>query len=274
MSQSLASANHLYVGSTFKLKGVIFTLIGLYTTPNQFSNSSVVIPLATMQKIFDVDGVDSITAYAATYQQVQSVADRIQSLLGKAYDVVTEADQYIKVFSALAVAQNSIQLTLVISFIVAAAVIVFAVLMLVRERTAEIAIQKTIGASDWQVLRQFWIEIVMLCGSAAVLAILLLVTLGPAISQRFDISPSSLTGSSTSSGPVFVNGGIGGGGSISSSPAANSLSNVHLAAATLNLQTLLIIIAVGLGLALLTSLIPTWIVAHIKPAEILRNVNS
>jgi putative ABC transport system permease protein len=49
---------------------------------------------------------------------------------------------------------------------------------------------------------------------------------------------------------------------------------VHLAAATLNVQTLLIIVGVGIGLALLTSLIPTWFVSHVKPAEVLRKANN
>jgi ABC-type lipoprotein release transport system permease subunit len=267
MSEEAAAANHLYLGSTFRLKGVVFTLIGLYTTPNQFSNSSMVIPLATMQKIFNIDGVDSITAYADNYEQVQTVADNIQHVLGKEYDVITQAEQYARVFNALALAQNSIQLALVVSFVVAAAVIVFAVLMLVRERTAEIAIQKTIGASDWQVLRQFWIETVTLCGAAAALAVLLLLTLGPAISQRFDIDASSLVGNGTSTPQLVINGSST---SVGGTVGANALSNVHLAAATLNVQTLLIIVGVGLGLALLTSLIPIWIVSHVKPAEVLR----
>jgi putative ABC transport system permease protein len=269
MSEEAAAANHLYLGSTFRLKGVVFTLIGLYTTPNQFSNSSMVIPLATMQKVFNIDGVDSITAYAASYEQVQTVADNIQRVLGNKYDVVTQAEQYASVFHALTLAQNSIQLALVVSFLVAAAVIVFAVLMLVRERTAEIAIQKTIGASDWQVLRQFWIEIVTLCGAAAALAVLLLVTLGPVISRWFDINASSLVGNGTGAPQLITNGSSTSAGGAGG---ANALSNVHLGAATLNVQTLLIIVGVGLGLALLTSLIPTWIVSHVKPAEVLRKV--
>src|SRR6266436_4894846 len=66
MSQSLARTNHLHVGSTFRLKGTTFTLIGLYKTSSQFSDNTVVIPLATMQKVFGINGVDSITASAAS----------------------------------------------------------------------------------------------------------------------------------------------------------------------------------------------------------------
>src|SRR2546421_8229339 len=127
------------------------------------------------------------TTSAASYEQIETVAARLRSALGKQFDVVTQNAQYSNVFNALQVAQNSIQVALVVSFLIAAAVIIFAVLMLVRERTAEIAILKTIGASHLQVVRQFWTEIVALSAAAAALAVLLLVTLGPFISQKFDI---------------------------------------------------------------------------------------
>ncbi|HEX6557503.1 MAG TPA: ABC transporter permease [Ktedonobacteraceae bacterium] len=267
MSQSLANRNHLKVGSTFTLKGKTFRIIGLYTTSDQFSSNSIVVPLATMQKVFGIKGVDSITAYAANYEQVKAVATRLRNALGKQYDVVTQDAQYNNVFSALGATQNTIQLALIISVSIAVVVIIFAVLMLVRERTVEIGILKAIGASHLQVLRQFWTEIVTLSAAAAALAALLLATLGPTISQRFDISPSS---PGASGGPVTTGGP---GGQIFQTPPNANLGNIHLAAATLNAQTLLIILGLGIGLALLTSVIPTWFVSHIKPAEVLRKAN-
>ncbi len=268
MSQTVAQANGLQVGSTFTLKGTTFTLIGLYTTSNQLADSSVVIPIAIMQKVFKVDGVDAITATAASYEEVDAVAARLRQALGSQYNVVTQAAQYSKVFSALQVAQTSIQIALVISFLIAAAVTVFAVIMLVRERVAEIAILRTLGASHWQVLRQFWTEIVALSAMAATVAVLLLVTLGPFISEKFDIDTSSLVNTTPGpgSGGLFIQSSSG----VSATTTTNPLSGIHLASATLNAQTLLIILSVGLGLALLASLIPTWFVSHTKPARVLR----
>jgi putative ABC transport system permease protein len=265
MSQALAQINHLKLGSTFTLKGKTFTIIGLYTTADQFSASSIVIPLATMQQVFGINGVDTITAYAASYEQVEAVAAKLRNELGKKYAVITQEAQYNSVFSAVGATQNAIQLALIASISIAVIVIIFAVLMLVRERTAEIAILKTIGASHVQVLRQFWTEIVTLSATAAALAVLLLATLGPIISQQFAISPPPLTTG------TFTH--IQGGTIITETPANPNVSNIHLAAATLNAQTFLIILGLGIGLALLTSVIPTWFVSHIKPAEVLRKAN-
>jgi ABC-type lipoprotein release transport system permease subunit len=231
--------------------------------------------MAAMQQVFHVNGVDSITANAASYEQVDTVAARLRSLLGPQFDIITQAAQYSNVFNALHVAQNSIQVALIASFLIAAAVIVFAVLMLVRERTAEIAILKTIGASHIQVLQQFWTEILAMSAIASALAIILLVTLGPFLSQKFDIDASSLV--NADSVPSLTNPIIALNGTKVSPTApgttASNISNVHLAAATLNVQTLLIIVGVGIGLALLTSFIPTWFVARLKPAEVLRKAN-
>ena len=80
--------------------------------------------------------------------------------------------------SALNTAQNSIKLALIVSIVTATLVIIFAVFITVRERTMEIGTLKAIGASHWQVIRQFWGEVLALSVVAALIAVVLLVTLG------------------------------------------------------------------------------------------------
>ena len=152
MSQTLAENNSLTVGSTFTLKGKTFTIIGLYTTDQEFANNSLVVPLATMQSVFSLSGVDSITVYAQSYEQVDALAVRLRNTLGKAYGVVTEASTYANTISALNTAQNSIKLALIVAIVTATLVIIFAVFITVRERTTEIGTLKAIGASHWQVI--------------------------------------------------------------------------------------------------------------------------
>lgn len=269
MSQTLANANGLSVGSTFSLKGKTFTIIGIYTTTSQtFTDNSLVVPLAVMQNLFSVDGVDSITVYAQSYEQVDALASRLRSTLGSAYDVVTEASNYASTISGLNTAQNSSELALIVSIVTATLVIIFAVFIMVRERTIEIGTLKAIGASHWQVIRQFWGEVLALSVVAALIAVGLLVTIGPLISQAFNVSSPATT---TSTPGNFKGGQFFGQARalFAQTPKAANL-NVHLASATLNPQSLLIIVGLGMGLALLTSVIPAWYVARIKPAEVLR----
>ncbi len=265
MSQTLAGNNSLTVGSTFTLKGKTFTIIGLYTTDQQFADNSLVVPLATMQSVFSVNGVDSITVYAQSYEQVNALATRLHSTLGKAYDIVTQASTYASTIDALNTAQNSIKLALIVAIMTATMVIIFAVFITVRERTIEIGTLKAIGASHWQVIRQFWGEVLALSAVAALIAIVLLATLGPVISQAFNVS----TPTTTTSAPGSFRGGPFGAGRALFAAQPASL-NVHLSSATLNLQALLIIVGLGMGLAMLTSVIPAWYVSRIKPAEVLR----
>ncbi len=266
MSQTLANNNSLSVGSTFTLKGKTFTIIGLYTTDQQFADNSLVIPLATMQSLFSVNGVDSITVYAQSYEQVNAVASRLRNTLGNAYDVVTQASTYANTINALNTAQNSIRLALIVAIITATLVIIFTVFITVRERTTEIGTLKAIGASHWQVIRQFWGEVLALSVVAAIIAVALLASLGPLISQAFNVSTPAAATTTRAGG--FAGGPFGGGRALFASQAANL--NVHLSTATLNAQALLIIVGLGMGLAVLTSVIPAWYVAHIKPAEVLR----
>jgi len=262
MSQTLATNNNLSVGSTFALKGKTFTIIGLFTTDQQFANNSLVIPLATMQSVFSVSGVDSITVYAQTYEQADALAAKMRTTLGNAYDVVTEASTYANTINALNTAQNSIKLALIVAIVTATLVIIFAVFITVRERTIEIGTLKAIGASHWQVIRQFWGEVLALSVVAALIAVGLLATLGSVITQAFNVSTPTTTTTTT------TRGGFGAGRALFASQTANL--NVHLSSATLNAQALLIIIGLGMGLAVLTSIIPAWYVARIKPAEVLR----
>lgn len=277
MSQALAKKNNLKVGSTFTINGTTFTLIGLYTTSNQITDNTFIIPLAVLQREFHLDGVDSLTVTVANHEQAEDVATRLRNLLGSNFEVTSLADHYSSVIEALQRAQNSIRAALVASFLIAATITVFAVLMLVRERTAEIAILKTIGASHVQVLRQFWSEILTLNILAIALGMLLLVILGPFLSHLFNVDASALispaTGGPSIDHPFVSTDGNGNSTSTTSSSASNVIAAAQLAAATLNVQTLLIILGLGIGLALLTSLIPTWIVSHLKPAQVLRKAN-
>jgi putative ABC transport system permease protein len=273
MSKTLADDNSLKVGSTITLQDVKITIIGIYTT-EQATDSSVTLPLTAMERIFDVDGVDSITAYAASYDQVQTVATALRTALGSTYDVVTQDTFYASTINGISVAQRSIQLALVVSIAIAIVVIIFAVFIIVRERTSEIGTLKAIGASHGQVIRQFWIEVLTLSIMASAVATVFLATLGPMISQMFDISSSSTATSTASNAARGANGGgrgmfmaqTGGG----TGGTAGRFGDIHLAAATLNLQTLLIILGLGILLAALTSVIPAWYVSRIKPAVVLR----
>ncbi len=268
IGQTLASSNNLKVGSTFTVKGKSMKVIGIFSTGSDtFAASTIILPLNTVQNLYAVKGVDSITVNATSYEQVNSVVTNIQQKLGSKYNVVAGNNAYQNTFNALNVAQNSITLALYVSIAVAVVVIIFAVFLIVRERTVEIGTLKAIGASHWQVIRQFWGEVFTMSVLGSIVAIILLAIFGPMVSQKFNINTATTTANAGARASRF--GGFGGRGNFFSQ-ASSQLQNIHLATATLNLETLLIIIGLGIALAIVTSMIPAWYVARIKPAVVLR----
>jgi ABC-type lipoprotein release transport system permease subunit len=125
------------------------------------------------------------------------------------------------------------------------------------------------------VIRQFWGEVLALSAVAAAIAVLLLVSLGPVISNAFNASvpttastpaTTTTTGSGRFGGRDFGRPGV----LFTNNKTQAANLDVHLSTATLDAQSLLIIVGLGMGLALLTSIIPAWYVSRIKPAEVLR----
>lgn len=257
MSQAMAQANNVSVGGTFTLQGTTLKLIGLYTTDSNFADNSILLPLKTAERLFSLSGVTSITAYADSLNDVDSVASKLRSELGSSVSVVTQEDIINNTTSALDGTQNSIRGTLIASVVVAALVIIFAVFLIVRERNQEIGILKAIGASNWHVMSQFAVEILTFSVIAAAVAAVLLLILGQPLASLFSIVSSGGGRGGLGGGGGFVR--FGGGGRFS-----NPLNS------PLTPESLLILLGLGVVLAVLASIVPAWYVARLKPARVLR----
>src|SRR5262249_26515859 len=158
---------------------------GLYTTDTSFAANSIVLPIHTMQRIFNITGINSLTVYAQSGDLVPALAATLRQELGSDVDVVTQKDQYASAFAALATVQRNVTSALIAAAITAVLVIIFAVVLIMRERVKEIGVLKAIGASNWQVVSQFGIEVFSLSATAALAATALLVVGGRAIANAF-----------------------------------------------------------------------------------------
>ncbi|HLY30369.1 MAG TPA: FtsX-like permease family protein, partial [Ktedonobacterales bacterium] len=223
------------------------------------------------QRIYKINGVTRLVAYADSASDVSAVTSRISKALGSGVDVVSQAQIYTDTLNALRSAQTTIQTTLLISALTSALIIIFAVFLIVRERTQEIGLLRAIGASHWQIVSQFAIETLTLALTASVAAIALIALFAGTIARQFVISSGA---PQRQGGRIFTRngggnftppaGGFGGFGGRFGSFANQTLS------AGLTTTTVLLVIGLGIALAILASVIPVWYVARVRPAEALR----
>jgi putative ABC transport system permease protein len=262
-SQAMADANGWHLGSTFSIDGTTVTLVGIFDTNNgDISNDAIIIPIQTARTIYNISGATQLTVYAANDTVVSSVVNKLKSILGKQFDVVSQASNYTDVLNALQSAQKNIFATLLAAIVTTALIIVFAVTLIVRERIQEIGLLKAIGASHWQVVSQFCVEVLSLSGFAAIIAAILLAVLGPPLASKFDINTEADT--------TTIH--LGGGAALIGKSTIGQ--QLHSASQTLSTGltpgTLALILLVGIGLAVLSSAVPAWYVARVRPADVLR----
>ena len=136
--------------------------------------------------------------------------------------------------------------------------------MIVRERRREIGVIKAIGGSNFKVIAQFMSEAMTLTIVGAVIGLAIGIAASGPMTQ-------SLVKSSADNpqAPRMVSGGPAGGGGprINFSPVQNSINQVT---GTLTPQTFAIAIGITFLIAIIGSAVPAWLIARVRPAEVLR----
>lgn len=263
IGSSLSTKNNLSVGSTFTAYGTTFTIKGIYQTGNKFQDSGVIVPLATLQKLTDQSGaVTSVTALVDSSDNVTGVVSNLKSSLGDKVDVTSEIEQANQSVSSLE-SIASLALGGVIGASVAGAVIILlTMIMIVRERRREIGVIKAIGGTNRSVIGQFMTESLTLTFIGGVVGLVL----GIAVSGPMT---SSLVKNSESSTSTTRQSGMPRG---SAGPVERQLRQT-IGDITSNASPATFAAAVGIMflIAVLGSALPAWVVANIKPAEVLRS---
>jgi putative ABC transport system permease protein len=270
MGKALAEVNDLDVGSWIDIEGEKVQIIGLYETGERDADNSLVLPLKTMQRLYGLDGVSSATVHVASGAQASDVADNIRQVLKDNVEVRDQGELLAGIFAgtltgtreALEAVQRNTLGGLIAALITGALVIVFAVFLIVRERTREIGVLKALGASSWHVIGQFGVEVLVLSGIAALVAAALLAFAGPAIASAFDLSGSGVLDTGY--------GGARGGELMKEMGGSSAVGAADPVSAGLTVETLLLLLGLGVLLAVIASAIPALYVARTKPAEVLR----
>jgi putative ABC transport system permease protein len=254
VGQALADKNNLTVGSTVGINGTPVEVIGIYDSGQVFGNNMLVMPIGTVQSLFDLEGATSVTVVADDVNNVDAVVSSIREIFPtNVADVTTAQDTYQRINSSVANAENTSTIGMIAGFAVAVVVILFSLVLMVRQRVKEIGILKAIGASNRQIGFQLGGEALGMSVMAAIIGVLIAYPLAQKVANLLVPSP----------GGEFVTRGGGGlfGGGVT------TVAGISVAVSP---EVFLYALGIAIALAVVASIFPSWYISRVKPAEVLR----
>ncbi|MGW7421922.1 ABC transporter permease [Streptomyces sp. NPDC054813] len=271
VSKSYAKEKKYKVGSTFKISGTKFTVIGIATPDSSESDTDLYIPLKPAQTLGDAKNqVTTIYVKATDSKQISTVKKEITSNISGT-TVTTSADLASTVSGSLSTASSlatSVGKWLSIAVLVAA-FLVAALLTssAVSRRVREFGTLKALGWPSRNVTRQVVGESMVngLIGGA--LGIALGVGAAYAVTA---ISPKLTAQLGSTGGGGGMGGGPGGGG-----PGQQATQNTLEIALTAPVSLTTIALAVGLAVTggLIAGAMGGWRASRMRPADALRSVS-
>jgi putative ABC transport system permease protein len=267
VGEMLAEKNGLEVGDSFDVSDESFEVVGVFTSGTQFGDNSVFLPLRTAQTLFDREGeVDEAIVKADSVDNVDRVAETIRENLGEdTADVSTELSTFGAISAPLSDAKDSSRVGMIAALVASAAVILFSVGLVARQRVKEIGILKAVGASNWHVTAQFGIETAVASVGAALLGALATFPLAQSVADGLvsdpaaPAAPGGFPGGRRGAQIVQAAEPLGGAGGV--------LGDVDVVVSP---EVFLYALGLAVGLAIVASVVPAWYVGRVKPAEVLR----
>ena len=268
VGSGLAEKNDLSVGDTFVAYEKTFTVKGIYKTGNNFQDSGVIMPITVLQTVTGQDGaVTSISATVDSSDNVSSTVATLEAKLGESADITSDIEQANQSVSSLEGIAGLALVGVIGAAAAGAVIILLSMIMIVRERRREIGVIKAIGGTNKSVITQFMSEALTL----TIIGGLIGLVLGILVSGPMTQSLVSNNSSNTSTEPAARRqqgspraGGMGG-------PGAQVSQTIGDISSTMTPATFFAAIGITLLIAVLGSALPAWIIANIKPAEVLRS---
>ena len=231
------------VNQNFKVGG--FFDMGMY----EYDNNFIFIPWKKAELFLSTNNIaHGIEVFLKDQKLTSSVNLQLQSKLNKNLIVIDWKKRNSSFMNALAVEKNVMFVILTLIILVAAFNIISSMIMLVQTKKADIALMRTMGASQYLIIKVF-----MLTGSIiGFLGTFVGVLHGVFVSMNIEKIRQLITsifGQELFSAEIYF---------LSKLP-----SNI-------NINEVLIVICISIVLTLLASIFPAWKASKISPAEALR----
>ncbi len=227
-----------------------YTVVGTFSIGmSEYDQTFVFMPLQESQLYFNLGNtVSGLEVMVRDPDHVIELAGPVARAAGSFARIVTWQDLNSSLFSALEVERNVMFLILTLIILVAALNIVSGLIMLVKDKSGDIAILRTMGAAKGAVMRVFLIAgaSIGVVGTIVGLIIGVVFCLNIESIRQF---LSSLTGTELFNPEIYF---------LSRMPAEMDPGEV------------ISVVAMSLGLSLLATLYPSWRAARLDPVEALR----
>lgn len=216
----------------------------------QYDTSFVFVPLSSAQKFFQLDeGVTGIEVFTEDPEKVAKYKDEIHTLIaGKNVRVFDWQQANKDFFSTIKVERNVMFIILTLIILVASFNVISTLIMLVKDKGRDIAILRTMGATQGMMLRVFFIA----GSSIGVLGAFIGTGFGLLFSWNIDSIRKfieSLSGTELFRAEIYF---------LSKLPAR------------VDLQEVVLVVVIALLLTFLASLYPSWRASRLDPVEALR----
>ena len=159
-----AMMNNLSIGDNITIHNTEFEITGIYETGSMFADSTIYVPIDTLQNISECDEYSSVLVKTAEDANDTIISDKIKD---KFYDLSTlTSDEISSMMTNVTGILNTASLAVSgLAIIVGAIGIINTMVMTVYERTKEIGVLKSIGWKPRRIL-------LMIMGETLVLTIL------------------------------------------------------------------------------------------------------
>ena len=235
-------------GTTPRIK--TYTVAGTFNIGmSQYDEGIVFMPLDQAQLFFNMgDTVSNLEVMVTDPDKVDDMAVRIADAAGARARVYTWHDTDSTFFSAVEVERNVMFLILTLIILVAALNIVSGLYMLVKDKSADIAILRTMGATRGAVMRIFLIAGMSIGVAGTLIGFLIGVVFCDNI-EAIRQFLSALTGTTLFNPEIYF---------LSRMPAEMDAGEVTA------------VVLMSLALSFLATLYPSWRAARLDPVEALR----
>lgn len=171
------------------LNGQRLRVAGVYATGNDFGDNHLFVPIETFRRIYKPgDKLSKIRVTVDSVENVEAVVADLKRLPG--VDAVTASDQVSTAAATLGSIAAASLYGSVLLFIIGGVLVVFVMVLSTKERIREIGTLKAIGASNFEIVKQFLAETAALILIAGVGAVLIAAVAGQILAQALELSMS------------------------------------------------------------------------------------